>query len=223
MMAHPRTLILLGKGSQSQIVEIVRRPARADLFHQRRDRSVRRRERRPRSLQGPGRERRRVPRGQHARAGLAERGLLVALLHPGREAGAQRRDRNDGRRGRRVHAERPVPGRRRAARRQPHDDRSRDGALSEPRDLQGHPRRQGARRVQRQDHRASGRAEDRREADQPRAAALRRCDDQHQAAARDFRRRREVHARRGDRSARRRRRSSTCARAASRTWRRATC
>ena len=38
---------------------------------------------------------------------------------------------------------------------------------AEPRALQGHPRRQGARRVQRQDHRPPGRAEDRREADQP--------------------------------------------------------
>ena len=102
-----------------------------------------------------------------------------------------------------MHAERPVPRRRRAPGRQPHDDRSRQAALPEPRDLQGHPRRQGARRLQRQDHRAQRRAEDRRQADQPRAAALRRRDDQHQAAARDLRRRREVHARRGDRPARR--------------------
>ena len=60
-------------------------------------------------------------------------------------------------------------------------------------------------RLQRQDHRAHRRAEDRREADQSRAAALGQRDDQHQAAARDLCRRREVHARRGHRSARRRR------------------
>ena len=48
-----------------------------------------------------------------------------------------------------------------------------------------------------------GRAEDRRQADQPCAAALRQRLDQHEAAARDFCRRREVHARRGDRAARR--------------------
>ena len=44
-----------------------------------------------------------------------------------------------------------------------------------------------ARRVQRQDHRAPGRAEDRREADESCAAAVRRRFDQHQAAARDLR------------------------------------
>ena len=60
-------------------------------------------------------------------------------------------------------------------------------------------------RLQRQDHRPAGRAEDRRQADQQGAAPVRRRDDQHQAAARDLRRRREVHARRGDRPARRRR------------------
>ena len=49
------------------------------------------------------------------------------------------------RRRRRLHAERAVPGRRRPARRQPHDDRSRQAALRQPRGLQGHPRRHGAR------------------------------------------------------------------------------
>ena len=116
---------------------------------------------------------------------------------------AQRRRRRARRRGRRVHAERPLPGRRRAARRQPHDDRPREAALRQPRALQGHPRRPGARRLQRQDHRPAGRAEDRREADQQDAAALRRRADQHEAAARDLRRRREVHARRDGRPARR--------------------
>ena len=54
----------------------------------------------------------------------------------------QRHHRGARRRGRRVHAERAVPRRRRAAGRHPHDDRSRQAALPEPRDLQGHSRRQ---------------------------------------------------------------------------------
>ncbi len=66
---------------------------------------------------------------------------------------AQRHRRGARRRRRRVHAERPVSRRRRAPGRQPHDDRSRQAALPEPRGLQGHPRRHGARGVQRQDHR----------------------------------------------------------------------
>ena len=58
-------------------------------------------------------------------------------------------------------------------------------------------------RLQRQDLRPAGRAEDRRQADQPDPAPVRRRDDQHQAAARDLRRRREVHPRRDRRAARR--------------------
>ncbi len=84
-----------------------------------------------------------------------------------------------------------------------HDDRSRQGALPEPRGLQGHSGGPRPRGVQRQDSGPSGRAEDRRQADQPGAAPERRGAGQHQAAARDLCRRREVHARRGDRSARR--------------------
>ena len=72
-----------------------------------------------------------------------------------------------------------------------------------------------ARRLQRQDHRPAGRAEDRRDPDEPEPAPLRRGAGRHQAAARDPRRRRQVRARRDDRAARRRARSSTCARAAS--------
>ena len=48
-------------------------------------------------------------------------------------------------------------------------------------------------------------AEDRRQADQPQPAPERPCPGGHQAAARDLRRRREVHARRHGRQARRRR------------------
>ena len=63
----------------------------------------------------------------------------------------------------------------------------------------------GARRarVQRQDRRSPGCAEDRREANQPGAAAVGQRIDQYQAAARNLCRRCEVHARRGDWPARR--------------------
>ena len=70
-----------------------------------------------------------------------ERDVLVALVLARRQARPQRRHRDARRRGRGVHAERPVPRRRRPPGRQPHDDRPRQGALPEPRDLQGHPRR----------------------------------------------------------------------------------
>jgi len=59
-------------------------------------------------------------------------------------------------------------------------------ALSQPRGLQGHPGRQRQRCVQRQDHRASGRTEDRCQTDEQGAVALRRRHHQHQAAARDL-------------------------------------
>jgi hypothetical protein len=93
------------------------------------------------------------------------------------------------------------------------------------RDLQGHARRRPTSAAACSTARSlvmdgPGRAEDRREADQPGAAAVGRRDDQHQAAARDLRRRREVHARarrssRSDQLDSTRRRCSTCAPAAS--------
>ena len=55
-------------------------------------------------------------------------------------------------------------------------------------------------RVQRQDHRPAGRAEDRRHSEQQEPAALRRRRDQHQAAAGNLRRRREMHPRRDGRA-----------------------
>ena len=86
--------------------------------------------------------------------------------------------------------------------RQSHLHRSRLAALRQPRTVQGHPRRQVARRLQRQDLRPPGRPEDRRQADQQDAAAVRRCDHQHEAAAGNLRRRRQMHARRDGRAAR---------------------
>src|SRR5262249_41080622 len=157
-----------------------------------------------RPLQGAAGIARGVPRRRGPRAHVAERAVFVALVLARRPDRAQRRRRHSRRRRRRLHAERPLSRRSGAADRQPYDDRPREAALRQPRDLQGDPRRHLARGVQRQDHRPAGRAEDRREADQPRAAADRRRHDQHEAAARDLRRRRQVHARRGDRPARRR-------------------
>ena len=58
----------------------VRRPARPDVLHERGHRGCRRRERRARSLQGAGGERRRVPHREHARPRGAQRELLVALV-----------------------------------------------------------------------------------------------------------------------------------------------
>ena len=55
--------------------------------------------------------------------------------------------------------------------------------------------------VQRQGVRQAGGPEDRRQADQPESAALRSRQGRHQAAARDLRRRREVHPRRHGRPA----------------------
>ena len=128
-------------------------------------------------------------------------------------------------RGRRVHAERPL--RRPAARSTSTTtrvDRPREAALHEPRALQGRSSTARARRLQRHGRRA--RRTRRRPTPQQtnknlllsREALVNRT-----PAARDLRRRREVHARRDDRPARRRRRSSTCARAASARPRRAAC
>ena len=203
-MSHPRTLIVAGERSQARIVETYVGARGPDATSPTPS---------PRSFVGENAvlDHYKVQQesvdafhiAQHARPRRAQRELLVALVRARRQARPQRRRSPSRRRRRGVHAERPLSRRRRPAGRQPHDDRSRQAALPEPRDLQGHPRRQGARGLQRQDHRPPGRAEDRRQADQPRAAAVRRRDDQHQAAARDLRRRREVHARRGDRPARR--------------------
>ena len=109
------------------------------------------------------------------------------------------------RRGRRVHAERPVsrPTAQRLVDNHTTIDHAKPHCASRElyKGILGGTR---ARRLQRQDHRPPGRAEDRRQADQPEPAALGRRADRHQAAARDLRRRREVHARRGGRPARRR-------------------
>ena len=177
----------------------------ASVLHERGDGDLRRRERHPRSLQGPGgsveafhvasmhvHASRSATFSSHSFAlgGKLVRNDAIAILDgEGAECTLNGLYLADGDRLVDNHT----------------DDRSRQGALPEPRDLQGHPRRARPRGVQRQDHRPPRRAEDRRQADQPRAAALRQRVDQHQAAARDLRRRRQVHARGGDRTARRRR------------------
>ena len=130
--------------------------------------------------------------------------VQAAHHHRGRSAGAQRRRGRAGGRGRARRPGRLLPGRRDVAGGQPHHHRPRHAELHEPRALQGHPGRQGQGRLQRSHHRPARCAEDRLEADQPRAAAVRRGDDQLEPAARDFRRRCEVHAWCGGRAARRR-------------------
>src|SRR2546421_2127339 len=89
--------------------------------------------------------------------------------------------------------QRAVPAGRRAARGSSHGDRPRPAALHEPRVLQ---RRAGgalARRLQRTDHRSARGAAHGLEADQQQPAALDRSARRQPAAARDLRRRREVH------------------------------
>ena len=118
--------------------------------------------------------------------------------------------------GARVHAQRPLPGRRRRS----SSTTTRASTTRKPH-CTSHELYKGildgtARGVfNGKIYRPPGRAEDRRQADEQDAAAVRRRDDRHQAAAGDLRRRREVHARRDGRPARRRRSCSTCARAAS--------
>ena len=141
----------------------------------------------------------------HARARCrAARTFSSHSLALGGAARAQRRHRRARRRRRRLHAERPVSRRRRAARRQPHDDRSRHAALR---------RATSSTRASSTAARAAvfnGKIivrpdAQKTDAKQTNQALLLSDDahDQHQAAARDLRRRREVHARRDDRPARR--------------------
>ena len=82
-------------------------------------------------------------------------------------ARSQRRAGDARRRRRRGHAERAVSGRRRSAGRQPHDDRSRASRTARATRSTRASSAAAPRRVQRQDHRPAGRAEDRRQADQP--------------------------------------------------------
>ena len=78
--------------------------------------------------------------------------------------------------------------------RQPHARRPRQAELRQLRALQGHSRRQLPRRLQRpRSTYAPGRPEDRRQAVEPQPAAVREGAGQQQSAARDLRRRRQVH------------------------------
>ncbi len=100
-------------------------------------------------------------------------GCCLALRAAGRRAGAQQRASGAGRRRRRVPDQRPVHRQRPAAPRQLHARRARQPALRQPPVLQRHSRWPRARRVSRPHHRAQGRAEDRRQADQSQPAAFR--------------------------------------------------
>src|SRR5581483_4725683 len=98
--------------------------------------------------------------------------------------------------GRRGSAARALSRPRCNARRQSHAHRSPRRALPVARDLSRHRRRQGARGVQRQDRRASGRAEDRFRAARREPDPLQGRGGQRQARAGDLRRRRQMRARR---------------------------
>ena len=204
--------------------DLRRRAGRDGYLHQRRDRGVRRRERGARSLQGAAGERRRrsTSRSMHVHAArsanfsshsftlggkLVRNDAIATLDGEGAECTLNGLYLADG--------ERLVDN---------HTTIDHAKAHCPSHEIyKGILGGQRARGVQRQDHRPAGRAEDRRQADQPRAAAVRRRADQHQAAARDLRRRREVHARRGDRPARRGRAVLPARPRPDATSRRATC
>ena len=166
-----------GAGSQSTPRRSASSRAAGDaLLHQRGDRGH---AGRPGAivelLPRPARHRGLVPRHQPARQRVRATASLQVARRSRSAAASSRNDatRRARRRGRRTStidgstwptATQP--------RRQPHDHRSRHAALHQPRALQGHPRRQAPGRVQRPHHRPPGRAEDRRQADQPRAAAV---------------------------------------------------
>ena len=223
-VSYPRVLLVAGEHSQSRFIETHVGLGGGTHFSCAVTEVVAGADSRARSRSRADRAagRRSTTAGCRCRRRAARRSVSHAFSLGGAIV-AQRSRRRARRRGRRLHAERPVPGRRHTLVDNHTTIDHAAAALRQPRGLQGHPRRQGARRLQRQDHRPPGRAEDRREADEQGAAAVGPRADQHQAAARDLRRRREVHAR-GDRgSARRATRCSTCRRAASRAATRVRC
>ena len=152
-MSHPRTLIVAGDDSQARIVETYVGPPGQKYFTNAVTEVVAART--PCSI--TTRCRRRASTRSTSRACTSmRRAARTFSSHSfalGGKHGPERHRRRARRRRRRVHAERPLSRRRRAPRRQSHDDRSREAALPEPRGLQGHHRRQGPRGVQRQDHR----------------------------------------------------------------------
>ena len=142
-MSHPRTLIVAGDAQPGADRRDLRRRCRARRYFTNAVTEVVRRRERGRSI--TTRCRRRALDAFHI-ASMHVHAARSATFssHSFTLGGKLARndvDRRARRRGRRVHAERPLPRRRRAPGRQPHDDRSRQAALPEPRDLQGHPRR----------------------------------------------------------------------------------
>ena len=108
-MAHPRTLDRRRRQQRRRGSSRATSAPRRDLLHQRRDGSVRRRERRASITT---RCSRRSLDAFHIASlhvhTVAQRALLVALVRARRQARPQRRDRGARRRGRRLHAERPL-------------------------------------------------------------------------------------------------------------------
>ena len=210
-VTHPRNLIVVERGARASVIESYVTLAEGEsLLDQCGHRG---RRRRPNSWVEHTRIQRESERAYHVGLTHVEqqrdshyRSFTLAMGGGARPAQparpAQRRERRDPD----VRAL-PHPGR--AGGGQPHRHLSRPSQLPQLGGLQGRAGRPLARGVQRQGLRAARGAEDRRQADQPEPAAERPGQGRHQAAARDLRRRREVHPRRHGGPAGRHRRCST--------------
>ncbi len=126
-MAHPRIVIEARAQSHATIVRLVRRRGAAALPRQRRHAGARRRRGGARTHHRPARVVGGLPRASSARVVRHRRHPALAR-RLARRPDRPQRPRGGARRRRRArHARRRLPGRRRAARRQPHLDRSRRG------------------------------------------------------------------------------------------------
>ena len=217
-MAHPRMLIVAGANSQVRIAQTLPRRRRRGALHQRRHRSRRSARARSSSCYTDQREHR-------ARVHIATSRLHVqrrrdssfeshAITLGGRIVRNDAIGRARPAKAPHVHARTALSGRRRAAGRQPHHasiTRCRTAPATSS------TRASSTARPRRCSTAGSSSALDAQKTDakQTNRALLLSDDatDQLEPAARDLRRRREVHARRGGRAARRRGACSTCRRA----------
>ncbi len=143
-VSHPRVLVVLGRNSQARVVETFAAIGPARGFTNAVTEIV--------VGDGAVLEHHRLQRESltafhigHTQFQLGRSSQFVVLRHGVRRPDrATRRRRGARRRGRGLHAERPLPGRRQPDHRQPHRDRPRDAARHESRALQRHHRRAGA-------------------------------------------------------------------------------
>ena len=213
-MSHPRVLIRAARGSTARIVlRHVGDRRRRTIRQCRRGRRGRcRRRAAPLSAAVAGRSQ--LPHRADRSHGRATRHVRPARRparrrpRPPRPECPPRRARGGGG----THG--PVPRRWRAAPRHAPARRSPRSRHAQPAGLPRHCRRARSRRLQRQGHRAPGRAEVAGAADQPQPVAYAGRRNRHEARARDLRGRRPVQPRRDDGPARPRAPCSTCARAA---------